>query len=81
MKIPPALALSTGPAAGALGLRALARTLRIRREEGAVAPLWAARAPVIYVVWHGRVFLLPYLYGHRGCRAGGGLRWRDLATH
>ena len=68
MKIPPALALSAGPAVGALGLRALARTLRIRREEGAVAPLWAARAPVIYAVWHGRVFLLPYLYGHRGCR-------------
>ncbi|HEY7039958.1 MAG TPA: lysophospholipid acyltransferase family protein [Methylomirabilota bacterium] len=68
MKIPPALALSAGPVVGALGLRALARTLRIRREEGPVAPLWAARAPVIYAVWHGRVFLLPYLYGHRGCR-------------
>ena len=59
MRIPPALALSVGPALGALGLRALARTLRIRREEEAVAPLWAARAPVIYAVWHGRVFLLP----------------------
>ena len=67
MKIPPTVALSAGPAAGAFGLRALARTLRIRREEGALASLWAARTPVIYAVWHGRVFLLPYLYGHRGC--------------
>ena len=67
MKLPRALALSAGPAAGALGLRALARTLRIRHEEDAVAPLWAARVPVIYAVWHGRIFLLPYLYGHRGC--------------
>ena len=67
MKIPRALARSAGPAVGALGLRVLARTLLVRREEGAVAPLWAARAPVIYAVWHGRVLLLPYLYGHRGC--------------
>lgn len=67
MKLPRALAFSAGPAAGALGLRALARTLRIRREEDAVAPLWAARVPVIYAVWHGRIVLLPYLYGHRGC--------------
>lgn len=67
MTIPPGLALAVGPLIGSLGLRALASTLRIRREEVAVAPLWAARAPVIYAVWHGRVFLLPYLYGHRGC--------------
>jgi lysophospholipid acyltransferase (LPLAT)-like uncharacterized protein len=66
MKIPSALALAAGPVVGSLGLRALARTLRVRREERAVAPLWAARTPVIYAVWHGRVFLLPYLYGHRG---------------
>jgi hypothetical protein len=43
-------------------------TLRIRREEGAVAALWAARVPIIYAVWHGRVLLLPRLYGRRGCR-------------
>jgi lysophospholipid acyltransferase (LPLAT)-like uncharacterized protein len=67
MKVPTPLALSVGPALGAVMLRALARTLHLRREEAAVAPLWAARAPVIYAVWHGRVLLLPYLYGHRGC--------------
>jgi hypothetical protein len=68
MKIPPGLTLTAGPALGALALRALARTLRVRREEASVAALWAARRPVIYVVWHGRLLLLPYLYGHRGCR-------------
>lgn len=68
MKIPPALALALGPAVGAGALRALVATLRVRREEGAVAALWAARAPVIYAVWHGRVLLLPRLYGHRACR-------------
>ncbi len=66
MKVPARLALAVGPALGAVALRALARTLRIRREEATVAPLWAARAPVIYAVWHGRVLLLPYLYGDRG---------------
>jgi hypothetical protein len=68
MKVRPTLTLAAGPALGALALRALGATLRIRREEAAVAALWAARAPVIYVVWHGRLLLLPYLYGHRGCR-------------
>ena len=68
MKIPVALALTVGPPLGAVALRTLAFTLRVRREEGAVAALWAARAPVIYAVWHGRVLLLPHLYGRRGCR-------------
>jgi lysophospholipid acyltransferase (LPLAT)-like uncharacterized protein len=68
MKIPPALTLALGPALGAGALRALVATLRVRRQEGAVAALWAARAPVIYAVWHGRVLLLPRLYGRRGCR-------------
>ncbi len=67
MMIPGPVALAVGPALGALAVRTLARTLRIRREEAAVAPFWAARAPVIYAVWHGRLLLLPYLYGHRGC--------------
>ncbi|HZP36865.1 MAG TPA: lysophospholipid acyltransferase family protein [Methylomirabilota bacterium] len=68
MRIPSALALRLGPVLGAVALRALVATLRVRREEGAVAALWAARAPVIYVVWHGRVLLLPRLYGRRRCR-------------
>lgn len=68
MRIPPTLTLAAGPVLGAIALRALGATLRVRREEAAVAPLWAVRAPVIYAVWHDRLLLLPYLYGHRGSR-------------
>ena len=57
------------PAAGAWALRLLAATLRLRREEKTVEPLWAAGAPAIYVVWHARLLLLPYLYRGRGLRA------------
>jgi lysophospholipid acyltransferase (LPLAT)-like uncharacterized protein len=68
MKVPGPLALAAGPALGAIALRVLAATLHVRREEATIAPLWAARAPLIYAVWHGRLLLLPYLYGHRGAR-------------
>lgn len=63
-----ALVTALAPSLGAWALRLLARTLRIRREERAVAPLWASHTPAIYVVWHARLLLLPYLYGHRGAR-------------
>lgn len=53
---------------GACALRLLGCTLRVRREEQAVAALWAARTPVIYVVWHSRLLLLPYLYRGTGVR-------------
>ena len=68
MKVPGPLALAAGPALGAIAVRLLAATLRVRREEATIAPLWAARAPLIYAMWHGRLLLLPYLYGHRGAR-------------
>lgn len=68
MKLPRALVLAIGPALGALAVRLLARTLSIRRDERAVAPLWQAGAPVIYAVWHGRILLLPVLYGWRRAR-------------
>jgi hypothetical protein len=54
------------PAAGSWALRLLAATLRLRHEEKTVEPLWAAGAPAIYVVWHARLLLLPYLYRRRG---------------
>jgi len=57
------------PAAGSWALRLLAATLRLRREEKTVEPLWAAGAPAIYVVWHARLLLLPYLYRGRSLRA------------
>ena len=63
------LGRSLAPAAGSWALRLLAATLRLRREEKSVEPLWAAGAPAIYVVWHARLLLLPYLYRRRGLRA------------
>jgi len=66
MKIPGPLALAVGPVLGAIAVRLLVATLRVRREEATVAPLWAARTPLIYATWHGRLLLLPCLYGRRG---------------
>lgn len=65
MRVPSSLALAMGPGLGAGALRILARTLSLQREEDAVAPLWRAGAPVIYAVWHGRILLLPLVYGWR----------------
>lgn len=63
------LVTALAPSTGSWALRLLGRTLRIRREELAVAPLWAARIPVIYVVWHARLLLMPYLYRGRDLTA------------
>ncbi len=63
------LGLKLAPAVGSWALRLLAATLRLRREEETVEPLWAAGVPAIYVVWHARLLLLPYLYRGRGLRA------------
>jgi len=68
VKVPGALKLGVGPALGATAVRALARTLRIERDEAAVAAMWQAGTPAIYAVWHGRIALLPYLYGWRRAR-------------
>ena len=65
MKLLPSLTLCAAPGMGAAAVRLLARTLRIRREEAAVSSLWRAGTPAVYVVWHGRILLLPYLYGRR----------------
>jgi lysophospholipid acyltransferase (LPLAT)-like uncharacterized protein len=62
------LATALAPSLGSWALRLLGRTLRVRREERAVSALWAARTPLIYVVWHARLLLLPYLYRDRGLR-------------
>jgi lysophospholipid acyltransferase (LPLAT)-like uncharacterized protein len=57
--------LAWAPVVAAWGVRLLGLTLSIRRDERAVEPLWQARAPVIYAVWHGQILLLPLLYGRR----------------
>jgi lysophospholipid acyltransferase (LPLAT)-like uncharacterized protein len=64
-----ARALATSPPALALGrglVRALGASLRVRevRSPGLEA-LWRTGQPAIYAVWHGRILMLPYLYGRR----------------
>jgi lysophospholipid acyltransferase (LPLAT)-like uncharacterized protein len=56
------------PVLGAMTVRMLVHTLRIRREEASASALWRAGTPAIYAVWHGRILLLPYLYGWRRAR-------------
>ncbi|SRR6266540_96731 len=68
MKVPGLLKLAVAPALGAMGVRLVGPTLRIHREEAAVGALWRAGTPAIYAVWHGRILLLPYLYGWRHAR-------------
>jgi len=43
----------------------LALTVRVRREEAAVTPLWREGTPTIYAVCPGPILLLPYPYGWR----------------
>jgi hypothetical protein len=53
-----------GAALGRAAIRALGASLRlVEVNREAVAPLWAAGVPVIYAVWHGRMLMLPFLYG------------------
>src|SRR5215468_360975 len=62
------VARALGPPVAAVAIRALVRTLSITRDERRVAPLWQAGAPIIYVVWHSRILVLPALYGRRRAR-------------
>ena len=54
------------PPLGRFLVRLLGRTFTFN-EAGLehVQPIWEAKAPVIYACWHGRILLLPYLYGSR----------------
>ena len=65
----PGRALAASRPVVALGrglVRVLAASLRIREfSSPALEELRRAGAPVIYTVWHGRILLLPYLYGRR----------------
>jgi lysophospholipid acyltransferase (LPLAT)-like uncharacterized protein len=48
-------------------VRGLGATLRVREfRSPQLDALWRAGRPVIYAVWHGRILMLPYLYGRRG---------------
>jgi lysophospholipid acyltransferase (LPLAT)-like uncharacterized protein len=64
----------------ATAVRALGATLRLN-EDGvsALEPLWAARRPLIYVTWHGRILMIPWLTA-RLRRLRGARRVRVLAS-
>lgn len=58
------LALGPIPSLGRGAIRLLGATLRlteVNREP--VDRLWAEDRALIYAVWHGRMLMLPYLYG------------------
>jgi lysophospholipid acyltransferase (LPLAT)-like uncharacterized protein len=61
-------ALVLGPMLGSLAVRVLALTLSIRREEEAVRSHWRSEAPTIYTSWHGRILMMPLLYGQLKAR-------------
>jgi hypothetical protein len=63
-----AMTLRLGPSLASLGVRALGHTLRLSHDETAVDHLLAARTPVIFVAWHGRILLLAWLYRSIGAR-------------
>ena len=50
------------PGLTALAVRMLASTLKMTaRGVDDVAPFWASGRPLIYVVWHGRILLMPWI--------------------
>ena len=59
----------------ATAVAALGATLRLRvHDMEHVQPLWSERRPVVYVVWHGRILLMPWIAArlrrrHHGRRA------------
>jgi lysophospholipid acyltransferase (LPLAT)-like uncharacterized protein len=68
------------PPIAATAVRALGATLRLS-EQGveALQPLWAARRPLIYAVWHGRILMVPWLNARLGRTRGARLA-RVLAS-
>jgi hypothetical protein len=72
--------VTLAPPLAAAAVRALGATLRLT-EDGlsAMEPLWAARQPLIYAVWHGRILMIPWLNA-RLSRTRGARRARVLAS-
>jgi hypothetical protein len=79
MSAAPILASLVPPVAACL-VRGLGRTLRLVVEgtEG-LRPLWQARRPLIYAVWHGRILMIPWLNA-RLSRTAGARPTRVLAS-
>ena len=71
-------ALAPPLTAGAV--RALGATLRLRSDGlEPLEPLWAARRPVVYAVWHARILMIPWLNA-RLARTHGARPVRVLAS-
>ena len=65
---------AAAPVVAAAVVKLLGATLRVTVSgDEALRPLWQARRPLIYVVWHGRILLVPWfnawLRRTRGARA------------
>jgi lysophospholipid acyltransferase (LPLAT)-like uncharacterized protein len=64
MTLPEWFLLHCAPPAASWAVRLLAVTLRLRVvDERHAQPFWERRAPVIYAIWHGRILMIPCLYG------------------
>src|SRR2546428_7962746 len=68
------------PVVAASAVSALGATLSVRAAGvDALRPLWQARRPLIYAVWHGRILIVPWLNA-RLRRSEGARRGRVLAS-
>jgi len=66
VRLPDWLLLPLAPRLGGWAVALLTRTLRVEvLDAGLVASHWERRAPLIYAVWHGRILILPAIYGKR----------------
>jgi hypothetical protein len=59
------------PVVAAVAVRALGTTLSVRVDGvDALRPLWHARRPLIYAVWHARILIVPWLNARLRRREG-----------
>jgi len=59
------------PSIAAAAVSALGTTLSVRASGvDALRPLWRARRPLIYAVWHGRIMIVPWLNARLRRREG-----------
>ncbi len=66
MRLADRVLLGCAPPLGHWAVRLLALTLRLKIvDEHLAHPFWERGAPVIYAVWHGRVLMLPAIYGEK----------------
>ena len=75
------LLITLAPPLTAVAVRVLGATLRLRTEGVEhVEPMWTARRPLIYAVWHARILMVPWL-NRRFVRTHGARPPRVLTSH